>query len=59
MMMIIIIICKTLGIETTENWYSHTATSVTEREDITDMYKGGLTVFVILYFICIFAYKLL
>jgi hypothetical protein len=28
-------ICKKLGIETAENWYSHTPKPVTEHEDVT------------------------
>jgi hypothetical protein len=28
-------VCKKLGIETTENWYSHIPKLVTEHEDVT------------------------
>jgi hypothetical protein len=32
-------ICKTLGIETTENWYSHTPKPVCQQEDITILWN--------------------
>jgi hypothetical protein len=35
-------ICKTLGIETTENWYSHTPKSVCQHEDITVLWNQGI-----------------
>jgi hypothetical protein len=34
-------ICKTLGTETTENWYSHIPKSVCEHEDITVLWNQG------------------
>jgi hypothetical protein len=35
-------ICKTLGIETTENWYSHIPEPVCEHEDITVLWNQGI-----------------
>jgi hypothetical protein len=35
-------ICKTLGIETTENWYSHISKSVCQHEDITVLGNQGI-----------------
>jgi hypothetical protein len=35
-------ICKTLGIETTENWYSHIPKSVCEHEDIAVLWDQGI-----------------
>jgi hypothetical protein len=35
-------ICKTLGIETTENWYSHIPKSVSQREDIRLLWNQGI-----------------
>jgi hypothetical protein len=35
-------ICKTLGIETAENWYSHIPKPVTEHEDITVFWNQGM-----------------
>jgi hypothetical protein len=35
-------ICKTLGIETTENWYSHIPQPVCQHEDITLLQNQGL-----------------
>jgi hypothetical protein len=35
-------ICKKLGIETAENWYSHMPTSVTEHEDVTVLWNQGI-----------------
>jgi hypothetical protein len=35
-------ICKTLGIETTENWYSHIPKSVCEHEDIIVLWNRGV-----------------
>jgi hypothetical protein len=35
-------ICKTLGIETTENWYSHICKLVCEHEDITVLWNQGV-----------------
>jgi hypothetical protein len=35
-------ICKTLGIETTENWYSHTPNPVCQHEDITVLWNQGI-----------------
>jgi hypothetical protein len=35
-------ICKTLGIETTENWYSHIPDSVCQHEDITVLWNQGI-----------------
>jgi hypothetical protein len=32
-------ICKKLGIETAENWYSHISKPVTEHEDITVLWN--------------------
>jgi hypothetical protein len=34
--------CKTLGIETTENWYSHIPKSVCQHEDITVLWNQGI-----------------
>jgi hypothetical protein len=46
MIMIIIImhysICKKLGIETAENWYSHILKPVTEHEDVTVLWIQGI-----------------
>jgi hypothetical protein len=35
-------ICKKLGIETAENWYSHIPKPVTEHEDITILWNQGI-----------------
>jgi hypothetical protein len=35
-------ICKTLDIETTENWYSHIPKSVCQHEDITVLWNQGI-----------------
>jgi hypothetical protein len=35
-------ICKKLGIETAENWYSHIPKPVTENEDITVLWNQGI-----------------
>jgi hypothetical protein len=35
-------ICKKLGIETAENWYSHIPNPVTEHEDITVLWNQGI-----------------
>jgi hypothetical protein len=35
-------ICKKLGIETTENWYSHIPKPVTEHEDIIVLWNQGI-----------------
>jgi hypothetical protein len=35
-------ICKTLGIETTENWYSHIPKSVCQHEDTTVLWNQGI-----------------
>jgi hypothetical protein len=35
-------ICKTLGIETTENWYSHIHKPVRQHEDITVLWNQGV-----------------
>jgi hypothetical protein len=35
-------ICKTLGIETTENWYSHIPKPVCQHEDITELWNQGV-----------------
>jgi hypothetical protein len=35
-------ICKTLFIETTENWYSHIPKSVCQHEDITVLWNQGI-----------------
>jgi hypothetical protein len=35
-------ICKTLGIETTENWYSHIPKPVCQHEDITVLRNQGI-----------------
>jgi hypothetical protein len=35
-------ICKTLGIETTENWYSHIPNPVCQHEDITVLWNQGI-----------------
>jgi hypothetical protein len=35
-------IFKTLGIETAENWYSHTPKPVTEHEDVTVLWNQGI-----------------
>jgi hypothetical protein len=35
-------ICKELGIETTENWYSHIPKPVTEHEDVTVLWNQGI-----------------
>jgi hypothetical protein len=35
-------ICKKLGIETAENWYSHIPKPVTEHEDITVFWNQGI-----------------
>jgi hypothetical protein len=35
-------ICKTLGIETTENWYSHIPKPVCQHEDITILWNQGI-----------------
>jgi hypothetical protein len=35
-------ICKKLGIETAENWYSHIPKLVTEHEDITVLWNQGI-----------------
>jgi hypothetical protein len=35
-------ICKKLGIETAENWYSHLPKPVTELEDITVLWNQGI-----------------
>jgi hypothetical protein len=35
-------ICKTLGIETTENWYSHIPKPVCQHEDITVLWNQGV-----------------
>jgi hypothetical protein len=37
-------ICKTLGIETTENWYSHIPKSVCQHEDITVLWNQGVQI---------------
>jgi hypothetical protein len=34
--------CKTLGIETTENWYSHVPKPVCQHEDITVLWNQGV-----------------
>jgi hypothetical protein len=34
--------CKTLGIETTENWYSHIPKPVCQHEDITVLWNQGI-----------------
>jgi hypothetical protein len=36
------LICKTLGIETTENWYSHIPKPVCQHEDITMLWNQGI-----------------
>jgi hypothetical protein len=38
---IIIIKCKTLGFETTENWYSHISKPVCQHENITVLWNQG------------------
>jgi hypothetical protein len=38
---IYIYICKILGIETTENWYSHIPKPVCQHEDITVLWNKG------------------
>jgi hypothetical protein len=35
-------ICKTLGTETTENWYSHVPKPVYQHEDITVLWNQGV-----------------
>jgi hypothetical protein len=35
-------ICKTLGIETTENWYSHIPKPLCQHEDITVLWNQGI-----------------
>jgi hypothetical protein len=35
-------VCKTLGIETTENWYSHIPKPVWQHEDITILWNQGV-----------------
>jgi hypothetical protein len=35
-------ICKTLGIETTENWYSHLPKPVCQHEDVTVLWNQGI-----------------
>jgi hypothetical protein len=35
-------ICKTLGTETTENWYSHIPKPVCHHEDITVLWNQGI-----------------
>jgi hypothetical protein len=35
-------ICKKLGIETSENWYSHILKPVTEHEDVTVLWNQGI-----------------
>jgi hypothetical protein len=35
-------ICKKLGIETAEYWYSHIPEPVTEREDVTVLWNQGI-----------------
>jgi hypothetical protein len=35
-------ICKTLGIETTENWYSHIPKLICQHEDITVLWNEGI-----------------
>jgi len=35
-------ICKKLGIETAENWYSHISKAVCEHEDITVLWNQGV-----------------
>jgi hypothetical protein len=35
-------ICKNLGIETAENWYSHIPKPVTEHEDVTVLWYQGI-----------------
>jgi hypothetical protein len=35
-------ICKKLGIETAENWYSHIPKPVTEHEDVTVLWNQGI-----------------
>jgi hypothetical protein len=35
-------ICKTSGIETTENWYSHIPKPVCQHEDITVLWNQGI-----------------
>jgi hypothetical protein len=35
-------ICKTLGIETTENWYSHIPKPVCQHEDISVLWNQGV-----------------
>jgi hypothetical protein len=35
-------ICKTLGIETTENWHSHVPKLVCQHEDITVLWNQGI-----------------
>jgi hypothetical protein len=35
-------ICKKLGIETAENWYSHIPRPVTEHEDVTVLWNQGI-----------------
>jgi hypothetical protein len=34
--------CKTLGIETTENWYAHIPESVCHHEDTTVLWNQGV-----------------
>jgi hypothetical protein len=36
------LICKTLGIETTENWYSHISKPVCQHEDLTVLWNQGI-----------------
>jgi hypothetical protein len=35
-------VCKTLSIETTENWYSHIPKSVCQHEDISEVWNQGI-----------------
>jgi hypothetical protein len=35
-------VCKKLGIETAENWYSHIPKPVTEHEDVTVFWNQGI-----------------
>jgi hypothetical protein len=37
-----VLLCKKLGIETAENWYSHIPKPVTEHEDITVLWNQGI-----------------
>jgi hypothetical protein len=35
-------ICKALGIETTDKWYTHTTKPVCEHEDVTVLWNQGV-----------------